>query len=40
MNLDGKEVIIQFVEKVSDIEGIPEEITEVVEDHFFDLFDE
>lgn len=35
MNLDGKEVIIQFVEKVSDVEGISEEITEVVEDHFF-----
>lgn len=40
MNLDGKEVIIQFVEKISDVEALPEEIAEFIEDHFFDLFDE
>lgn len=41
MDLDGKEVVIRFVKTMTeDVEYMPEEISEYIEDHFFDLFDE
>lgn len=40
MDLDGKEVIIRFVKTITEnVESMPEEISDYIDEHFFELFD-